>query len=100
MSDLATFKSRVEQWAIRLRVRPRQVRLQVMRRKWASCSSHGRVTFCLDLLRQSHSFQDYVIAHELLHLRVRNHGKLFKAALRTHLRGNPWLDRNVERITR
>lgn len=100
MSDPAEFKSRVERWAIRLRVRPKQVRLQAMRRKWASCSSRGRVTFCVDLLGQSRPFQDYVIAHELLHLRVRNHGKLFEATLRTHLRGNPWLDRNVERTSR
>lgn len=100
MSDPAAFKSRVEQWAVRLRVRPKQVRLQVMRRKWASCSSRGRVTFCVDLLGQSHSFQDYVIAHELLHLRIRNHGKLFKAALRTHLQGNPWLGRNIKRMVR
>lgn len=100
MSDPAAFKSRVEQWAIRLQVRPKQVRLQAMRRKWASCSSRGRVTFCLDLLGQSHPFQDYVIAHELLHLRVRNHGKLFKATLRTHLRGNPWLDVDIDQATR
>lgn len=99
MSNPAEFKSRVKQWAVRLRVKPQQIRLQVMRRKWASCSPRGRVTFCLDLLGQSHPFQDYVIAHELLHLRVRNHGKLFKATLRIHLRGNPWLDRSVERMT-
>jgi hypothetical protein len=30
-------------------------------------------------------FQDFVIAHELLHLRVPNHGKLFKALLRVHV---------------
>lgn len=85
---------------MRLRVRPKQVRMQVMRRKWASCSSRGRVMFCPDLLGRSHSFQDYVIVHELLHLRIHNHGKLFKATLRTHLRGNPWLDRDIERMTR
>ena len=91
------FKLRVECWATRLRVKPKQVRLQVMCRKWASCSSRGRVTFCLDLLAQPRSFQDYVTAHELLHLRVRNHGKLFKATLRTHLRGSPWLDSDIGR---
>ena len=96
MSTADDFKSRVERWAGRLRVRPKQIRLQSMRRKWASCSSRGRVTFCLDLLGQPRSFQDYVIAHELLHLRVRNHGKLFKATLRTHLRGNPWLGNDID----
>ena len=100
MSHPDEFKSRVAGWAARLRVRPKQIRLQVMCRKWASCSSRGRVTFCLDLLGQPRSFQDYVIAHELLHLRVPNHGKLFKATLRTHLRGNLWLGSDIDRAPR
>lgn len=100
MSHPHEFKLRVVHWATHLRVKPKQVRLQAMCRKWASCSPYGRVTFCLDLLRQPNSFQDYVIAHELLHLRVSNHGKLFKATLRTHLRGNPWLDSDIDPASR
>jgi hypothetical protein len=30
-------------------------------------------------------FQDFVIAHELLHLRVPNHGKVFKALMTAHV---------------
>ena len=85
------FQTRVAYWSSRLRVRPTQVRVQEnMTRKWASCSLHGRVTFSRDLMEQSPGFQDYVIAHELLHLRIRNHGKLFTATLRAYLDGNPW----------
>ncbi len=65
--------------------------MQRMTRKWASCSSTGCVSFSRDLLERPRAFQDYVIAHELLHLRIRNHGKLFHATLKAHLRGNPWL---------
>jgi hypothetical protein len=43
------------------------------------------VTFSSDLLRRGVAFQDYVIVHELLHLRVRNHGRLFKALLSVHV---------------
>jgi predicted metal-dependent hydrolase len=68
-------------------VKPEQVRLQKMTRKWASCSTVGRVTFSEDLLQESGAFQDYVIVHELLHLRVRNHGKLFKSFLKAYLPG-------------
>jgi predicted metal-dependent hydrolase len=83
------FKERVQAWAAKLRVRPRQIRLQKMPRKWASCSTGGWVTFSNDLLREPHDFQDYVIVHELLHLRgVRNHGKLFKSLVRAHLSGS------------
>lgn len=56
-----------------------------MTRKWGSCSTRGTVTFASELLRQPAAFQDYVIVHELLHLRVPNHGRLFKALLGVHV---------------
>ena len=62
--------ARVEYWAQRLHVRPRLVRVQRMTQKWGSCSTSGIVTFATDLVKQEVGFQDFVIAHELLHLRV------------------------------
>ncbi len=81
-------RSRVMAWAGRLRVQPSQIRIQNMQRKWGSCSTAGCVTFATDLGRRPIAFQEFVIVHELLHLRIRNHGKLFHAVLRTHLRRN------------
>ena len=52
-----------------------------MTRKWGSCSTSGIVTLAADLVDQHSGFQDFVIAHELLHLRVPNHGRLFKALM-------------------
>lgn len=79
------FKERISAWAVKVRVQPKQVRLQTMTRKWASCSTEGRVSFSLDLLQEPSSFQDYVIVHELIHLKVPNHGKLFASLLAAHL---------------
>jgi len=89
------FERRVVDWSDRLRVRPAQVRVQRMTSKWASCSAQGRVSFARDLLSQPVDFQDYVIVHELLHLRIRNHGKLFTSTLSAHLSGNRWLARRT-----
>lgn len=86
-------RQRIERWAINLKVKPVQIRIQRMSRKWASCSSAGRVSFSRELCDKSIAFQDCVIVHELLHLRIRNHGRLFRATLRMHLPGNPWVDR-------
>ena len=72
-------------WAIKLRVNPRAIRVQEMRHKWGSCSSIGTVTFATDLADKDAVFQDYVIVHELLHLRYGSHGKVFKALLTAHV---------------
>lgn len=79
------FKDRVDLWATKLKVKPSQVRVQRMTRKWASCSTAGWVTFADDIVKESRSFQDYVIVHELLHLRLPNHGKLFKSLLSAYV---------------
>jgi predicted metal-dependent hydrolase len=84
-TDKANFKQRVTRWAVRLDVTFDGLTIRKMCRKWASCSTAGRLTFdtaCIDLRP---NLQDYVVVHELLHLRVPNHGKLWKSLMRAHL---------------
>lgn len=83
------FKAEVHRWAGRIKVRPAQVRIQRMTKKWASVSTRGRVCFSTELLTQPRRFREYVIVHELLHLRVPNHGKLFKSLLKAYLPETP-----------
>lgn len=80
-------KRRAMAWAVKLRVNPKVIRVQEMRRKWGSCSSAGTVTLASDLVEQEEGFQDYVIVHELLHLRYLTHGRMFKALLSAHVPG-------------
>ena len=90
-----TIRKRVDFWAQRLAVRPRLVRIQKMTRKWGSCSTTGVITLAIDLADQEPGFQDFVIAHELLHLRVPNHGKLFKSLMSVYV--PDWKKRNIQR---
>lgn len=83
-------------WALKLKVNPRVVRVQAMRHKWGSCSSAGTVTLASDLLDQEVQFQDYVIVHELLHLRYSTHGRVFKALMSAHIPG--WQAMEMRRI--
>lgn len=85
-------------WALKLRVNPKVIRVQDMRRKWGSCSSAGTVTLASDLVDQDLRFQDFVIAHELLHLRVPTHGRLFRALMSAHVPG--WRSLDVARAPR
>jgi len=80
-------RRRVLAWAVRLRVNPRLVRIREMTRRWGSCSSAGVVTLAADLAQQDGKSQDFFVVHELLHLRVRNHGRLFQALMGVYVPG-------------
>jgi predicted metal-dependent hydrolase len=51
-----------------------------------SCSTAGTVSLALDLDDQVAGFRDFVIVtRALLHLKVRNHGRLFRALMMMHV---------------
>ena len=82
------FKKEVERWAEEIDVEFKEIQFREMKKKWASCSSRGRLTFNEDLLSQPKKVRDEVIVHELLHLRYPNHGKMFSLLLNTYLGKN------------
>ena len=83
--DRKEFKARVREWAGKLDVKAHGVYVRPMRRKWASCSTAGTLSFSDELIHMDREFGDYVIVHELLHFSVPNHGKLWKMLMRAHL---------------
>lgn len=83
--EIASLRERALIWAKRLSLQPRVVRVQAMRRKWGSCSTSGTITLAADLAACDSRVQDVVIVHELLHLRVQNHGKLFRTLMTAHV---------------
>ncbi len=82
---LEVFKAEVRAWAERIGVEPRAITVRPMKRKWASCSSKGNLSFDTALLHQSADFRRKAIVHELLHLKVPNHGPMFRALERVYL---------------
>jgi len=83
----------VADWAARIGAEAEVGRVQVraMRRKWASCSSQGTLTLSDDLLRLPRDLAEYVVCHELVHLRVPGHGKGWQALMGAYLPG--WRER-------
>jgi len=56
-----------------------------MKNKWASCTTAGRTTFNTELLGMDRKLGEYAIVHELLHIRIPNHVKLFKSLLKAYI---------------
>jgi len=56
-----------------------RVRVRDTRARWGSCSPKGALMFCWRLLMAPALVQDYVVAHEVAHLRHLDHGPDFWA---------------------
>jgi len=91
-------REEIQRWATKIGAKPKRVQIQWMTKKWASCSESGRICFSTDLLGEPADFREVVIVHELLHLQVPNHGKLFKSLMSAYLPG--WEARLVGRAGR
>jgi len=83
--DVNELKSVAHQWAERINVVVPQIQARQMRSKWASISTTGRLTLNTDLLQIPKELGEFVIVHELVHLLVPNHGKVFKSFMHAYL---------------
>jgi predicted metal-dependent hydrolase len=85
--DRQNFKNYVIEWSNKIGVseKIKAIHLRHMKRKIASCSSKGILTFNPSILDKPKKEMDYIIVHELLHLRYQNHGKMFKHLLNLYV---------------
>jgi predicted metal-dependent hydrolase len=51
--------------------------IRTMKRRWGSCSNKGKITLNTELIKLSDRYIEYVMIHELCHLRHHNHGEGF-----------------------
>ncbi len=72
---------RVEFLSARTAGKPHRVKVRDLGFRWGSCGRNGIVYFNWRLLQLPVRLADYIIAHELIHLREGHHGPAFWAAL-------------------
>ena len=71
----------VDEWADRLAVEVKRIQVRRMTNKWGSISTAGILTLADDLLQLSPHLVEYVIVHELLHLKNPTHSKVYRLLL-------------------
>jgi len=72
-----------------------RVTVRSQRSRWGSCSRDGRIALNWRLLQMPESVREYVLLHELMHLREHNHSPRFWALVAAvcpgHLDARRWL---------
>jgi predicted metal-dependent hydrolase len=74
---LACFVDRVEFYRVELGVDAPAIRLSNARTRWGSCHIGGRIHLNWRLIQMPERLIDYVVAHEVAHLREMNHSRRF-----------------------
>ena len=85
-----------------------RITIRNKRTRWGSCSSKGNLNFNCLLMLMPDKVLDYVVVHELCHLRQMNHSKKFWKEVERYMPDYPnykkWLNENggalIERMLR
>ncbi len=72
-------QQRLAYWQDVMGVRVGKVRVRRLKSRWGSCSSQGNLSFSLHLAQLPKPLVDYVVVHELAHLREMSHSPAFWA---------------------
>lgn len=75
---------RVAAWSAHMALRARRVYVRNLRRRWGSCWPGGSLSFNYRLVMVPPAILDYVVVHELAHLRHPNHSPAFWALVADH----------------
>lgn len=69
--------AKVEYYAKTMQVEPASVKINSAKKRYGSCSGTNNLNFSLYLMDKDERFVDYVVVHELAHIKHHNHSKDF-----------------------
>ncbi|GAG91378.1 unnamed protein product, partial [marine sediment metagenome] len=81
----------------------KRFRITSAKTRWGSCGPHGSLNFSYRLIMAPIEIIDYVVVHELAHLRIMNHSKTFWGEVQKLMPDydvqRKWLKDNGHRLT-
>jgi len=76
----------------------KDIKYRKMKSRWGSCSSLQIITFNTQLMKVKKELIDYVIVHELAHLKYMNHSKNFHSLVERYLPDSKQLREKLKQI--
>ena len=93
-----TLKHRVDFYAERMQVKYKKLRLSNAKTRWGSCSYYNGLSFSWRLMMCPPEVLDYVVVHELCHIKNKSHNKGFWQQVElnfpTYRNSEQWLKKN------
>ena len=80
-----TIRDRLQFYSQTMRLSPRRERISSARHQWGGCSSRNTLSFSWRLMMAPLSVIDYIVVHELGHIKEKNHSPRFWKIVETTL---------------
>lgn len=76
---------RVRKWSKATGLQFRELKFLKLEKRWGSCTPANNILINIDAVKLPFSLIDYLIVHELVHTKIKNHSKEFWAELSKHI---------------
>ncbi|MGZ3524935.1 MAG: M48 family metallopeptidase, partial [Thermodesulfobacteriota bacterium] len=95
-------EGRVRYYSDRFRLFPKGTKITGAKSRWGSCSRDDRLSFSWRIIMAPVRIIDYILVHELVHIKEKNHSRNFWSALEKILpdyrERRLWLKENGHRL--
>ncbi len=71
------FTERVNFYSRKLKLYPKEIRISSAKTRYGSCTADDRLFFSFGLVMAPYSKIDYIIVHELAHIKIKDHSSRF-----------------------
>lgn len=96
-------RTRVAFYSAKVGVVPRKVTVKKLQSRWGSATKNNEINLNTSLLKAPKDVIDYVVLHELCHLKIRSHSRAFWNLLNKFMpryqEQKKWLEQNGQRIS-
>ncbi len=76
---------RVRKWSKETGLVYQALKFRKLEKRWGSCTPSNNIILNVDAIKLPFSLIDYLIVHELVHTKIKNHSKEFWAEIARHL---------------
>jgi predicted metal-dependent hydrolase len=76
---------RVRKWSKEAGLKFNELKFMKLEKRWGSCTPSNNIIISVDAVKLPFSLIDYLIVHELVHTKIKNHSKEFWAELSKHI---------------
>ncbi len=76
---------RTEHFSVLMGLKPTKIKITGAQKRFGSCNGKNSICYSWRLMKYPPEAIDYVVVHELAHIKHKNHGKEFYALIRKYL---------------